>query len=464
MSVVGGWEVVRSSVRDEVGRSAYDAWFRNLQARTQGDHLVLVCPDRFSREWIQRRYGAALQRAARSYKSVAYEIQGGEPSKPVEGQTSENSQKSANSGELNSANRAPQTAAPSPRRTANRDVSFDTFVTGANNALALEAARAMARGTPGRCTPLLLAGASGAGKTHLCRSILRTTDAATVYRSSEEFTSEVTTAMRRGSMDTIRHRYRRANNLFILEDIQFLQGKRATQIELFHTLDHLIQQGKSVVLTCDRPPAELDLDPKLISRMSSGLIARIGEVDAPMRKEILRSKAAYGGVRVPDECLEVLSNRPVRNVSDLISGLNQVVARSSLLRQEISLDLVYQTLADVDLVRGPYSIEEIMQTTAKAYSIGIDELCGRSRRQRLVRPRHFAMYLCRRYTDASLKDIGRAFNRDHTSVMHAIRSVEQKTATQPQLRYEFESLAARFAGGAPALEAEQAPRYSARRA
>ncbi len=449
MSVVGGWENVRRSVRDEVGRSAYDAWFRNLQARSQGDSLVLLCPDRFSREWIERRYGAALRRAAHSYKSVAYEIQGVEPSTGPKGLAAENSPKSPNPG--NSAQRTPATQGSrnGPGTRTHRDVSFDTFVTGASNALALEAARAVARGNPGRCTPLVLSGGSGAGKTHLCKAILRATEDSAVYRSSEEFTTEVTTAMRRGGMDGVRHRYRRANNLLILEDVQFLQGKRATQIELFHTLDHLIQHGKSVVLTSDRPPAELDLDPKLVSRMSSGLIARLGEVPAEMRKEILRSKAAYGGIRVPDDCLDLLSRRPVRNVSDLISGLNQVVVRSTLLKQPICLDLVYQTLADVDLPSGPYSLEEIIQLTAKAYSLKPEDLSGKSRRQRLVRPRHFAMYLCRRFTDCSLKEIGRAFKRDHTSVMHALRSVEQKTATQPQLRYEFEALAARF--GAAAL-------------
>jgi len=444
MSVVGGWETVRRSVRDEVGRSAYEAWFRNLQARSHGDRLVLVCPDRFSREWIQRRYGDALIRAARSYKSVQYEIQGSETSGGDEAQPVVNSLESPNPRNSESTPQATKTARTAPARRPAGDASFDTFVMGPANALALEAARAIARGTPGRCTPLVLAGGTGAGKTHLCRSIAKSAGEAVVYRSSEEFTSEVTSAMRRGGMDEVRHRYRRSANVLILEDVQFLSGKRATQIELFHTLEHLIQHGKSIVLTCDRPPQELDLDPKLISRMSAGLIARLGAADAPMRREILRAKAAFGGVRVPDDCLDVLARRSVRSVSDLISGLNQVVARGSLLKRSISLELVYETLADVDLKAGPHSIDEIMAITARTYSMSVDDLRGRSRRRQVVRPRHFAMYLCRRYTDCSLKEIGRAFKRDHTSVMHAVRTVERRTAAEPQLRYEFEALASRF--------------------
>src|SRR5215831_11327165 len=154
---------------------------------------------------------------------------------------------------------------------------FERFVSGPGSALALEAARAVARGEAGRCNPLFLVGGTGMGKTHLCRAIYGTAGNAALYRSSEEFTTEVTEAMRAGAMPRIRQRYRRTANLLILEDVQFLSGKRATQAELFHTLDHLVENGKTVVFTADRCPSELDeLDPKLRSRMGSGLIARIG--------------------------------------------------------------------------------------------------------------------------------------------------------------------------------------------
>ena len=443
MSIGGGWESVRSSVRDEVGRSAYDAWFRNLEGRSRGDHLVVLCPDRFSREWIERRYGDAVARAARSYKSVHYEIAGADGSGGAEAHARPNRSESRNLPVSAPPGPAPRRSRP-PAPRASGEASFDTFVRGEGNVLALEAARAVAGGHPGRCTPLLLTGSSGVGKTHLCRAIARMSEGTVVARSSEEFTSEVTSAMRSGGMDAIRQRYRRSANLLILEDVQFLAGKRATQVELFHTLEHLIQHGRSVVFTADCAPQALELDPRLVSRMSSGLIARIGPPDREMRREILRTRAAHGGVRIPDECLETLAARTVTSTRDLVSGLNQVVARASLLGRPITKDLVQEALGEVDRIDKPTTIEEIQRITAQAYSLSPEDLQGRSRRHRVVRPRHFAMYLCRRYTDCSLKEIGRAFRRDHTSVIHAIRAVEHRTASEPQQRYEFEALAARF--------------------
>jgi chromosomal replication initiator protein len=156
---------------------------------------------------------------------------------------------------------------------------------------------------------------------------------------------------------------------------------------------------------------------------------------------ILRDRAARGGVRLPQACLEMLANRPATSVRDLVSGLNQVIARASLLSQPISVDLVAESLAAVDVPGAPRTIDEIMRVVARAYGLEVDQLRSRSRRRQIVRPRQFAMYICRRYTDASLKDIGRAFNRDHTSVMYAIDVVEKRVAEQPQLRYQLENLA-----------------------
>jgi len=428
MEPAGGWDVVRRAVRERIGRAAYEAWFEGLEGRADGERLVVLCPDRFSREWLQRRYGELLASAASGYKSVDYEIEGVSPSAVRTAQRLPEAPKKTDFGDL------PET-------------SFDTFVGGPTNALALEAARAVARGSAGRCNPLVILGGTGAGKTHLCRAIQQASAQAVVYRSSEEFTSEVTGAMRSGGMEAIRHRYRRAHNVLILEDVQFLVGKKATQVELFHTLEHLARTGKSAVLSCEKHPRELDLDAKLVSRLTSGLIARIGQPDAAMQLQILRGKAASGGLRVPDECLRTLAARPVRHVRELLSGLNQVAARATLLRRPVTLELVHETLADVDVetLGPPRTIDQIMELTARVYGLTVNDLRGRSRRQTVVRPRHFAMYLCRRLTAASVKEIGRAFSRDHSSVLHALSAVEKRTAERPQLRYEFEALAARFA-------------------
>ncbi len=424
MNTCGGWEAVRQSVRQRIGARAFDAWFGSLEGEIEGATLSIRCPDRFSRDWIRGRYADVLVEAA---QPLAIEYRVG-PHKPAEG-----SRPPA---------RGPARAvAPAPRA----EPGFESFVAGPANALALEAARAVARGETGRCNPLVITGGAGVGKTHLCEAIRALADGSVVYRSSEEFTSEVTQAIRSDRMSTIRQRYRRAANLLILEDLQFLPGKRATQIELFHTLDHLLSRGRAVVLTADRPPGEIDgLDRQLASRAASGLVARIGPPEQDTRRAILRAKAAAGGVRLPVPCLELLAERAVESVRDLLAGLNQVVARATLLKQSITVDLVRESLATVDVPGRRHSLEEIIGLVARAYSVSVDELHGRSRKRSVSRPRQLAMYLCRRYTDASLKEIGRSLHRDHASVLYAIDAVERRALEQPQLRYQLETLAARL--------------------
>jgi chromosomal replication initiator protein len=215
-------------------------------------------------------------------------------------------------------------------------------------------------------------------------------------------------------------------------------------VELFHTLDHLLARECAVVLSANRVPHELaGLDPALRSRMTSGLVARIAAPELDTRRAILRDRAAAGGVRLPEACLETLASRPVRSVRDLVAGLNQVIAHATLLRRPITPELVATALSDVEISAPVHTLEQILELVASAYGLSRADLSRRSRERRLARPRQIAMYLCRRYTDASLAEIGRALGRDHTSVLHATRSVEARIAERPQLRYELEALARR---------------------
>jgi len=425
MNTCGGWEAVRLSVRRRIGARAFDTWFGSLDGTLDGDRLVVECPDAFVRSWVQGRYDDALREAARG-RRIEYRVAGGStPETPTPAEIGPDRPRSAPAAQIN----------------------FDSFVAGPANALALEAARAVARGESGRCNPLVLAGPSGVGKTHLCEAIRAAGPEGVVYRSSEEFTSEVTQGIRGDRMPAVRHRYRRSANLLILEDVQFLRGKKATQVELFHTLDHLLARGRSVVLTADRHPGEIEgLDPGLASRLASGLVACIGPPEAETRTAILRAKAAAGGVRVPEECLGLLARRPVASARDLIAGLNQVVARAALLKQPITADLVREALAAVSVPGRRHTLGDIVELVARTYSLSVEELRSRSRKRHVARPRQLAMYLCRRYTDASLKEIGRALRRDHTSVLYAIDVVERRAVEHPPLRYQLEALAAKLIG------------------
>ncbi|MFI5314327.1 MAG: chromosomal replication initiator protein DnaA [Myxococcota bacterium] len=440
----GGWEVVRSALGKRVGASAFDAWFRTLDGRLEGETLVLRCPDRFTRDWLRSRFGRVIEECAAGAREVDYRI---DPSAPP---TAPEAQPDSLRADAPDESLEPACV---------QDHLFERFVADPGSALALEASRAVARGQGGRCNPLFLVGGTGSGKTHLCRAIYGSVGSAALYRSSEEFTTEVTEALRAGQMPRIRQRYRRQANMLILEDVQFLAGKRATQVELFHTLDHLVSHGRTVVLSADRQPSELDeLDPKLRSRMASGLVARIAPPESATRRAILRERAARGGVRVPDPCLDLLAERELASVRDLIAGLNQVVARASLLRAPITPELVAQALDAVDMPGRPRSLDEIVAEVTRAYGLAPEALRSRSRKRVVTQPRQIAMYLARRYTVASLADIGRAFGRDHTSVMYAIDVVERRIVERPQLRYELEALAARVSGSPPLRSASGSTR------
>jgi chromosomal replication initiator protein len=421
-------------VRLRLGAPTFEAWFRELRGRLEAGRVVVLCPDRFSRDWIRARYGRVLEDACPGM-TIEYRV---EPVEGPEGRASEPR------GSVPGAARAPAPADESPVAD---EPTLESFVAGPANALALEAARAVSRGEAGRCSPLVLTGGSGAGKTHLCRGIRRALVAGgkrgVLYRSAEEFTVEVTGAMRTGRMEEVRRRYRREANVLILEDVEFLEGKRATQAELFHTLDYLIRSDRALVFSSSRPPAELGgLESGLRSRLGSGLVALLSPPETETRRRILRERAAAGGIGIPDDCLELLATRPVESVRDLLAGLNQVVARASLLQRPVSSELVREALSAVSVPGRRRSLEEIVALVASNYGTTPEALRARSRRRAVLRPRQLAMYLCRTCTDASLKEIGVAFDRDHTSVMHAVEVVERRIVEQPQLRYELEAVAA----------------------
>ncbi len=431
--LTGGWEAVRTAVRQRVGQSAYGAWFSALDGEVEGRSLVVRCPDRFTRDWVARRHGDVLLDSARlvakDVEHVVFRVRD----------------------EVESERPEPARTAPAPTRPERQgEPCFDSFVADPANVLALEAARAVARGQAGQCTPLLLMGASGSGKSHLCRAIRHARPQQTALLSGEEFTAEITQAICSDRMAGVRARYRRSLNVLILEDVQFLEGKRATQMEFFHTLDHLVSRGKPVVLTSDRPPGEMQgLDERLRARIASGLVAYIGPPEIDARRAILRSKAAAGGVRLPDEVVELLAARRIESPGELLAGLNQVVARATLLKLPVTLDLVSEALRAVEVPGRRRSLDEIMLIAARASGVTIEDLRSPSRRRRVVRPRQLAMFLCRRFTDATLSDIGRAFGRDHSSVVYALDRVEQRTVEQPQLRYELEALAAKVSALSP---------------
>jgi chromosomal replication initiator protein len=326
--------------------------------------------------------------------------------------------------------------------------SFDSFVVGPCNALAREACLALATGRSRTLSSVYVTGASGLGKTHLARSVVAAAADArrALYVSAETFTSEFQAHVRSDRMESFKRRYRGAD-LLVVEDVQFLPGKRATQLELFHTIDHLLDSGARLVFTGDRPPGELaGLDPRLRSRWNGGLVAQLEAPDAAVRRKILRTRAAAGGVRIPDECLDLLVERLRGSVRDLEGALIQLVASSTLLKRRIDRELTEQALRKVRPDAGPrrgLEPRDVVEVVAGFFQTTPAALASRSRRRDVLVPRQLAMYLAHRYTDASLTEIGRAFDRDHPAVKNAVERVERSVLERAPMRYQLEALCAR---------------------
>jgi len=357
---------------------------------------------------------------------------------------------------------APTPSTPSP---SNRENSpdfqpefpyrFENFVVGSCNALAREASLAVARRSQRELNPLVLASAQGLGKTHLARAIVNEArqngEARVIYASAEGFTNDFTRSIQSRRADEFKRRFRHGCRLLVIEDVQFLDArKRATQLELFHTICHLLDVGARVVLTADRLPRDIEgLDPRLRSKLSSGLVAELEAPDAIVRREILRQKAADGGVRLPDACRELIVESARGSVRDLEGVLIQLVATASLLKRPIDTELTLvalRKLAPIAGVRRALESGDVVATVAAYFKQPPDALAARSRRRDVLLPRQLAMYLCHRYTNASLSEIGAALGRDHSAAANAVRKIERRILESAPLRYQVEALFARLDG------------------
>ena len=445
------WDGVLRRLGSEVPAFALAAWLRPLAAADDGDGVRLACPGAFHLERVRLRFLPQITRAfeQEAGRALRVTLTLADPA-PVAAASGERCAEPAARAPAARAAAAPSEAPAAPAQRA-LPYTFDTFVVGPCNALAREAAFALARDRQRSLNPLFLVSEPGLGKTHLARAIVaeaqRCGGERLVYASAEGFTSDFMTAIRSKRMEPFKQRYRGGCGMLVIEDVQFLGSKTATQLELFHTLAHLLDAGVRVVLSADRLPRRADgFEPRLCSQMTAGLVAELEPPDAAVRRRILRAKASAGGVGLPDACLDRLVEGARGSVRDLEGVLIQLVAMASLMKRPIDLELTETALRKLAApeTRGSLDATTVIRTVALFFGKAPDALAARSRRRDVLVPRQLAMYLCRRYTSLPLAEIARAFDRDHPAVSNAIRSVERQILERAPLRYQVEELSERL--------------------
>jgi chromosomal replication initiator protein len=457
------WAEVRQALKSEVGDAAFNSWLKPVVlAAVHEGQAVMTVPTRFMRDWVVSQYGDRIRelwaKANSSVHSVDIHVKTVQERRAagtssVVDDTSPNSPEASrvtsHVGSLADTSAPLPVSAAQPQRRAedyeNRaevfDVgasldprfTFENFVVGKPNELAYAAARRVADSPTVPFNPLFLYGGVGLGKTHLMHAIAahirdRFPERKVLYLSAEKFMYQFIRALRIKNVMAFKQQFRSVDVLMI-DDVQFIAGKNTTQEEFFHTFNALVDQNRQIIISGDRSPSDLDgIEERMRSRLGWGLVADIHATDYELRLGILQSKAEQAGAgEVPVRVLEFLAHRITSNVRELEGALNRVLAYSNLVGRAITLEGTQEVLRD--LLRANdrrVTIEDIQKRVAEHYNIRLADMYSARRARAVARPRQVAMYLAKQLTSRSLPEIGRKFGgRDHTTVMHAVKKVDE---------------------------------------
>jgi chromosomal replication initiator protein len=443
------WGQIREELLATVGKNNYVNWIEPLEFSELRDGVAtFFVPTHFMGNWVSRNFGDAihhlLTRSGQNVSRVAFSVPSEQPRRasatPVAA--------------------APEPAAPAPSREdpdlpgapLDQRFTFETFVVGKPNELAHAAARRVAEGGTVTFNPLFLYGGVGLGKTHLMHAIAwhlqkRRPDLRVVYLSAEQFMYRFVQALRDKDTMSFKQIFRSVDVLMV-DDVQFIAGKDATQEEFFHTFNALVDQNKQIIISADRAPTEISgIEDRIASRMQSGLVVDLHPTNYELRLGILQQKAEYyssqfRNLQIAPGVLEFLAHRISTNVRVLEGALMRLFAFGSLVGREINLELAQECLSDIlRSSERKITVEEIQRKVSEHYHIRISDIVGPKRLRAFARPRQVAMYLSKTLTTRSLPEIGRRFGgRDHTTVMHGVRRIEELKDKDSQIAEDLELL------------------------
>ncbi len=434
------WARVLRELKSVLGANSYSSWIEPLSFTQLSDGVaVFDVPTNFIGNYVSQNFGDQIMyhmnAAGEDVQRLKFRV-------PSQTRPADNT-KTPNKPVRNKAN----TGAPLDSR-----FTFDTFVVGKPNELAHAAARRVAEGGPVTFNPLFLYGGVGLGKTHLMHAIAaelkeRSPELNVLYLSAEQFMYRFITALRERKMMDFKQLFRSVDVLMV-DDVQFIGGKDSTQEEFFHTFNALVDGQKQIIISADRAPGEIkDLEERIKSRLQCGLVVDLHPTDYELRLGILQSKvdvysAQYPELDIADGVLEFLAHRISTNVRVLEGALTRLFAFASLVGREITLELTQDCLSDVLKASDrKVTVEEIQRKVSEHYNIRLSDMIGPKRVRNYARPRQIAMYLAKQMTSRSLPEIGRRFGgRDHTTVMHGVKRIEELKALDSQIADDLELL------------------------
>lgn len=436
------WNEIVSALKAKLSTPGFKTFLSSTKPASFEDGILTISvPNEYTQNWIRERcetfISEHLKNALGSQILVAYQI---DTKQAVDAEIDENL-KMEHKPQLTPTHKSDDFRPMMAGRFLNPKYTFESFVVGHNNRFAHASAQAVAK-APGKAyNPLFLYGGAGLGKTHLMQAIghsalSQNPNLKVLYVTSEEFTNDLINSIRDKRNEEFRARYRQIDVL-LLDDVQFIAGKLATQEEFFHTFNTLHQAGKQIVLSSDRPPKEIiEFEERIRSRFEWGLLADLQVPELETRIAILRKKAESDGLNIPGEVIQYIASQIPTNIRQLEGALISIAAYASLINADITVEIASELIKDIIAPRRekPVTIALIKRITANHYRLTPEDLSAKSRTQEKALARQIAMFLARELTDSSFPKIGENFGgRDHTTVMHALDKISELMKTDSQM-------------------------------
>ena len=463
------WDQICAQLKTEFGATAFDSWLKPLAIGDLNNGEMTICaPTAFMKNWVVAHYADRInkiweqknpcikkvnfivQSSFKDRKSIDTSLLKKISSAPTPQNIYGCNINSRDFGLVSGASLANDTVKNNALNNAaplNPNYTFENFVVGKTNEFAYAAARKVAEAKNVSFNPLFLYSSVGLGKTHLMQSIIwhikkNDPNRNVIYLTAEQFVYKFVKALRYKDTQAFKEQFRSVDVLMV-DDFQFMGNKGTTQEEFFHTFSSLVEEGKQVIISADKSPTDLEgIEDRLRSRLVGGLVVDIMPTDYDLRIGILQKKSELLGIELPQKVAEFLAQKITSNVRELEGSLKRVAAHSQLLSgKEITLDMTQDVLKDMlRSIDRKTTIDEIQKKVAEHFNISVKELQSSRRARTVARPRQVAMYLAKQLTSRSLPEIGRKFDRDHTTVMHAVRKVEELIIEDPTLAENIEIL------------------------